>query len=91
MTFWTIFCPVFAALVASFVITELVNVAIGFYIHRKQERVRKDIEAKIASGEINPLDLMMSGMGSGADMGFPPGMPTASGETKSGVTHGQYL
>lgn len=89
MTFWVIFCPVFAALIAHFMVTELFNVALGYYLHKKQERLRKEFEAKVASGEIDPMSMMGGFPPSG--MGFPPGLPTASGEVETGVPHGQYL
>ena len=92
MTFWVIFWPVFAALVSSFVVTELFNVVLGFYIHRKQERMRKDLEAKIASGEIDPISLLTGQVASPPGMDFSPRLTTASGEVDAPeVSHGQYL
>ena len=89
MPFWDIFWPVFGAIMASFIITELYNVLLGYYIHKKQEHLRKEFEAKVASGEIDPTSMMG---------GFPPpGMnfplpTTASGEVDAPeVSHGQYL
>jgi len=91
MTFWIIFCPVFAALIAHFMITELFNVALGYYLHKKQERLRKEFEAKVASGEIDPTSMLMGGFPS-PGMDFPSGLPTASGEASAPeVSHGQYL
>jgi len=91
MTFWIIFCPVFAALIAHFMITELFNVALGYYLHKKQERLRKEFEAKVASGEIDPASMMMGGFPP-PGMDFSSGLPTASGEASvPEVSHGQYL
>ena len=90
MLFWDIFWPVFSAILASFTITELYNVLLGYYIHIKQERMRKELEAKVASGEIDPISLMTGGFPP-SGMNFP--LPTAaSGEvgTPEG-SHGQYL
>ena len=92
--FWTIFWPVFAALVCAFVISELAHIGVGFYVHRKQEKLREEFEAKVASGEIDPMQMM--GFGGGGVPGMPdlpPGFPTASGngEAKSELSHGQYL
>ena len=53
--FWTIFWPVFAALVCAFVVSELVHIGVGFYVHKKQEKLREEFEAKVASGEIDPM------------------------------------
>jgi len=93
--FWQIFCPVFAALVSAFAVSEGFQMAIGYYIHRKQMRLREEFEAKVASGEINPMEMMM-GMGGMPGMGGPgvdfphPPLPTASGNGAD-LTHGQYL
>ena len=90
MTFWTIYCPVFAALLSAFAVTEIFHFTLGYYFHKKQEKARKEFEAKVASGEINPMEMMFGG-------GFgPPGLdfpPTTSGEKPEGpsVSHGQYL
>ena len=98
--FFEIFCPVFAALCAKWVLQEAFHFSLGFYFHKKQaqaqEAARKDLEAKMASGEINPLEALFGGMGGGAPgmMEMPPGMmpPTVSGATdKPEATHGQYL
>jgi len=92
MTFWQIYCPVFAALFSSFVVTEFVNFCLGYYLHKKQEKARREFEAKVASGEIDPMQFMFGG---GFDPGMNYPMPTISGETKprEGATlgHGQYL
>jgi len=92
--FWTIFWPVFAALVCAFVVSELAHVAVGFYVHKKQEKLREEFEAKVASGEIDPMSMMFGGAGGVPGMGdLPPGLPTASGngDGKSELSHGQYL
>lgn len=91
--FWQIFCPVFAALVSAFAVSELFQMGLGYYFHRKQMRLRKEFEAKVASGEINPMEMMfgggMSGMGD-PGMDFPQ-LPTVSGSNGADLTHGQYL
>ncbi len=94
--FWQIFFPVFAAMIAAFAITELFQMGLGYYIHRKQSRLRAEFEAKVASGEINPMEMMFGpdgpgGFGGPGMPGMPP-PPTASGET-NGVSNatGQYL
>jgi len=94
--FWQIFCPVFAALVSAFAVSEGFQMAIGYYLHRKQMRLREEFEAKVASGEINPMEMMMGmggmpgGMGGPGMMDIPP-LPTASGGNGADLTHGQYL
>ena len=92
--FWTIFWPVFAALVAAFTISEGLQICIGFYAHKKNEKLRKEFEEKVASGEIDPMQMMFGAGGGVPGMGeLPPGFPTASGngEAKSELSHGQYL
>jgi hypothetical protein len=94
--FWQIYCPVFAALVSAFGVTELFHIGIGYYVHRKQTKLREEFEAKVASGEINPMEMMfgggMPGMGGPGMMDIPQ-LPTASGNGANGVdvSHGQYL
>ncbi len=96
MTFdWSIYWPVFAAMVSAFGVTEFFHISIGYYFHRKQERLRAEFERKVASGEIDPMQAML-GIGGPPGMGmegFPGGLPTASGGDGSGpdVSHGQYL
>jgi hypothetical protein len=95
MTFWDIYFPASAALVSTFVVKELYQIAIGFYLHKKQEKLRKEFEAKVESGEIDPMDFLtgIQGMGDMGEGGVPmsgmPQLPTASGGTNEG--HGQYL
>jgi len=93
MMFWSIYCPVFAALVSAFVVTEVFHVGVGYYLHRKQEKLRAEFERKIASGEIDPLQMMFGAGGSPGIMEFPPGFPTTSGNepNKPELMHGQYL
>lgn len=92
--FWEIFCPVFAALISAFTILELFQMGLGYYMHRKQTRLREEFEAKVASGEINPMEMMlgggMPGMGGPGMVDMPP-LPTASGNNGADLTHGQYL
>ena len=91
--FWQIYCPVFAALVSAFLLSELVQGCLGWYLRRKYAKMREDFDDKVANGEIDPMQLMlesMGGMGPGA-MGnpmTPPPLPTASGQ-ENGT--GQYL
>jgi len=90
--FWQIYCPVFAALVSAFTIWELFQISVSIYLHKKHEKIRAEFEAKIASGEIDPMSMMVGegipgGMG-GPMMGLPP-LPTASGQQDT--DHGQYL
>jgi len=92
--FWTIFWPVFAALVSAFTISEGLQICIGFYAHKKNEKLRKEFEEKVASGEIDPMQMMFGAGGGVPGMGeLPPGFPTASGNgsDKSELSHGQYL
>ena len=92
--FWEIFCPVFAALISAFTISELFQMGLGYCMHRKQMRLREEFEAKVASGEINPMEMVFGG---GMPGGMNPGMvdmpplPTASGSNGTDLTHGQYL
>ncbi len=92
MSFWVIYWPVFAALSSMFAVTEMFHMGMGYYFHRKQEKLRAEFEAKVASGEIDPMQAMLGGMGGAPGMeGFPPSMPTASGSNGSKLSHGQYL
>lgn len=89
MTFWQIFWPVFAALLSSFVITETFHFGISYYMLKKQDKARKELEAKIARGEVDPMSMMFGGY-SPAEFDLP--LPTASGEKLgSEASHGQYL
>lgn len=87
MLFWTIFWPVFSALVGAFMITEIFHLGLGYYLHKKQDKARQELEAKIARGEIDPMDMMLGlqspGMALPTKSGESPDMPQAS--------HGQYL
>ncbi len=95
MTFWIIFWPVFAALGAIFVIKEGIYFTLGLYFRRKQEKLHAEMEAKIASGEINPMEMLLGGGGMPGMPGMVPSgpevpqLPTASGEKTEG--HGTYL
>jgi len=92
--FWTIFWPVFAALVSAFIISEGLQLCIGLYAHKKNEKLRKEFEEKVASGEIDPMQMMFGAGGGLPGVGdLPPGLPTASGngEVKEELSHGQYL
>lgn len=95
--FWTIYCPVFAALVSAFAVTEVFHICVGYYVHKKQEKMRKEFEDKVASGEIDPMSMLFGGGGGMPGMGGPGMMdvsplPTASGETDAArLGHGQYL
>lgn len=90
MTFWTIYCPVFAALLSAFLITEVFHFSLEYYVHKKQEKTPRELKARIASGEIDPMS-MMFGEGSSPGRDFP--LPVASGDKPSGseISHGQYL
>ena len=96
MTFLDLYIPVLAALVSAFAISELFNFGLGYYFHKKQETARKEFEAKVASGEIDPMSMMFGG-GAGAMGGMPgvmdvaPKLPTASGEGSPPIVPGQYL
>ncbi len=95
MTFGTIFWPVFAAFGAIFAIKEIIYFVLGLYFRRKQEKLHAEMEAKIASGEINPMEMLLGGGGMPGMQGMgPPGsevpqLTTASGEETKG--HGTYL
>ncbi len=96
MSFWTIYWPVFAALGSILVVKEAIYFVLGLYFRRKQEKLQKEMEAKIASGEINPMEMMFGGGGGMPGMPgmAPPGsevpqLPTTSGEETKG--HGTYL
>jgi len=93
--FWTIYWPTFAALVSAFAVSEAFQIAVGFYVHKKNEKLRKEFEEKVASGEIDPMQMMGFGGGMPPGMGGPgmmdiPPLPTASGNG-SELSHGQYL
>ncbi len=94
--FWSIYFPVLAALVSSFAISELFQMGLGYYLHRKQTKLREEFEAKVASGEINPMEMMFGpdgpgGFGGPSMPGMPP-LPTISGEADGvNTAHGQYL
>ena len=95
MSFWSIFLPVFAALIGSFVVTELSHFLLGYFLHRKDVKRRAEFERKVESGEINPAEAMQAmfggmGPGPGQVRGLPPGATTVSGNPE-GPTHGQYL
>ncbi len=92
MSFWTIYWPMFAALSSIFAVTELFHVGVGYYFHWKQERLRAEFEAKVASGEIDPMQALLGGKGGPPGMeGFSPSLPTASGSNGNNLGHGQYL
>jgi hypothetical protein len=94
LTFWQIYFPVFAGGVSSFLVAWGLQMGVGYYFHKKQERRQKEFEDKVAKGEIDPLENMgMSGIFDMADTlnkgaNVPP---TASGQEgpKDGI--GQYL
>ncbi len=99
MSFWDIFWPVFAAYVGGSVLLQIVSVVIGtWWANKQRKNYEKQMEAMLASGEIDPS--MLSGM-----QGMEGGMPimfdmptnghsgnqfptTSGGEDRS---HGQYL
>ncbi len=95
--FWQIYWPVFAAIVSAFGVSELFSMGLGYYLHRKQTKLRAEFEAKIASGEINPMEMMFGPDGpggSGGPGGMPgmPPLPTTSGETPGANSiHGNYV
>lgn len=96
--FWTVFWPTFAAFVGAYVVQELYQMALSYYLHRKQVAQRAEFEKKVANGEISPTEMGMmfngGGMGSGPGMGnFPPGFsPTDSSENApENEDYGQYL
>lgn len=95
MNFWTIYCPVFAAMLSMFGITELFHFSLGYYFHRKQEKWQKELEKKIASGEIDPMQLMARDMSATPGMfdNFPQNVSTVSGSNgkEPQGNHGQYL
>jgi len=89
LSFWDIYLPFLAALFTSTVILEAISFAIRYRQAKEQMKRFKEIEAKIASGEMpppGPFDLMAPPGGFGFD--YPPASPAAP--TVSGE-HGQYL
>lgn len=95
MNFWSIYLPVFAALVSAFVVTELFHMAIGYHFHKKQEKLRKEFEEKVARGEIDPMSMLFGGMGPPPGMNLTP-IPTVEGTENVQISaskegHGQYL
>lgn len=96
MGFWSIFWPVFCALIGAFAVSELFHIGMGYIIHRKQERLRREFEEKVARGEIDPMSAMFGGF---SPMSFGgPGLPGVVGEgkiegavAKDGDGTGQYL
>ena len=92
--FWQIYCPVLAALISAFAVTEFLHICVGYYVHKKQAKLQEELEAKLASGEITPMEMMFGGAGM-PGTGSPgmmdiPSRPTASGNGVD-LTHGQYL
>jgi len=100
MSFWTIFGPVLAALLAHFIIVEVIGFLFSMWFQRKRAKMMAEVERKVASGEINPMDLMGAMQGGG--MPGMPGMPmpqfpiagsdvpvSGTGSTTEG--HGQYI
>ncbi len=97
MGFSEIYWPVFSALISALVVSELFQMGLSYWIHRKQEKLREEFEAKVASGEIDPMQVMfggspMPGGPGGPPMNFP-NLPTSSGNGANGadIRHGQYL
>lgn len=87
-TFWGIYCPVLGALISWTVLLETAGFVIRHFAYKRQQKFQKELEAKIASGEMPnvPLfDPMMDPMGLYSSY---PKRTTASGAR--GDT-GQYL
>lgn len=94
LTFWQIYLPVFAAGVSSFIVAGSIHMSIGYYFHKKQQRHQKEFEAKVASGEIDPLGVMSGGMFNMEEHEFPVdrfARPTVSGQKGPNDGTGQYL
>ena len=84
MVFGEIFWPIVTALIVAFLFEELFHLSLGYWFHKKQQRAALEFEAKVASGEIDPMKAMLSAAG------MPPAsMPTSSGTPE--VPSGQYL
>lgn len=81
INFGDIFWPVLAALVASGIVFEILQVAFSFYMTKRQQKMYQEMQKKIASGEIPmPPGMSMENMLTNME-GMPmygPG-PTASG------------
>jgi hypothetical protein len=92
MNFWQVFWPVFSAMLSVLVIMEMYQLGLGYILRKKQDALRKDLEAKIASGEINPMAAMLGGAGFGGNMPEFPSFPTTSGQTNGEDRgHGTYM
>lgn len=95
MGFWDISLPIFGALLAHSLVMELISFGFQAYFMRKQAKMVEEVEAKVASGEINPMEIMAKQFGS-----KHPGMWSGRATTASGTVHasdggplehGQYL
>jgi hypothetical protein len=86
MGFWSIYWPVFAALVSAFAVTELFHLSMGYYLHKKQEKLRKEFEDKVSRGEIDPMQMLFGGFG--GPPSFAP-LPTVEGTENVAVSAGK--
>ena len=92
-SFWSIYCPILAALLSSVVIFEAVHISLTRWLAKRQMKKLKKIQEKINSGEISMDDLgeMFPGMIMGAPMEVPYDIPVAASGTEPPPAAGQYL
>lgn len=88
LNFWSFYWPFLAALLTSTVILELIGFGLHRHLAKRQAKKYKEIEEKIAAGEIppiSPFDPM------GRPLGFGFDSPLTKGTVATSGIHGQYL
>jgi hypothetical protein len=90
--FWSIYCPILAALISSVLFCEGVRIGLEYYFHRREVKRVKKIREKLASGEISmeDLDQMFPGPMMGPGMEIPFDVPPAASGTEPRPP-GQYV
>lgn len=95
MSFLELFLPILAALCSWTVFVEILSVSIQFLVNRRQSAAYKDLQDKIARGEIPPgysqIDMdpaMLANLFGGGSRVLPE--PTTSGQSEQ-HSGGQYL
>ena len=90
MNFWDLFWPMFSAILATAVGMELVQLALGLVIARKQAAHYKKMQEEMAKLYPNGLPSQELGFGTFGMPMMPPGGSRASDETPP-ADSGQYL
>jgi len=90
LNFGDIFWPVIAALLSSTIILEAVSFGLRYHQFKKQEKLYREMERKMASGEIPPeaLGPMMSDFGS---IKLPMNYPRDNNHPTTSGGYGNYL